>query len=67
MIEKKFLDYDRLLKVEDRDKNSLNYIIEEIKHINDDDKPLIRMKFNGLNAKIKDAFTHVKSNVFYSV
>ena len=30
-------------------------ILSKIKHMNDDDdKPLIRMKFNGLNAKIKD-------------
>jgi len=31
-----------------------NNILSKIKHMNDDDKPLIRMKFNGLNIKIKD-------------
>ena len=29
-------------------------ILSKIKHMNDDDKPLIRMKFNVLNTKIKD-------------
>ena len=31
-----------------------NSLLSKIKHMNDDDKPLIRMKFNGLNTKIKD-------------
>ena len=31
-----------------------NNILSKIKHMNDDDKPLIRMKYNGLNIKIKD-------------
>jgi len=31
-----------------------NNLLSKIKHMDDDDKPLIRMKFNGLNIKIKD-------------
>ena len=31
-----------------------NSLLSKIKHMDDDDKPLIRMKFNGLNTKIKD-------------